>query len=294
MVWRGGGPPPGRTACVPPEEVMAKKKTPPKKSKWQRFKRNAITTLILLIILYIGGHVISRLNGTRQAIADKLSNGTRQPISIEKSGMTIFCGLHLQGLSFQGVDMPDVKMKFNWFSFFSRETPFVREIKIKDMEMTFRRIPTTGNWEPVILHGVGSRAGAVLGLNTPNQADDSLPKFPPSAINTKTLLQLERAKIVWKDENGREIAYITDADLRIKTGTFIQRKVLQTIFQCGHLKLANGRGLREFRLEAFRIEGSSIVTVLDMADSNGEYEEFASSTLWEDLNTHLNQLSGMR
>ena len=56
----------------------------------------------------------------------------------------------------------------------------------------------------------------------------------------------------------------------------------------------NGRGLREFRLEAFRIEGSSVVTVLDMADSNGEYEEFASDTLWQDLNTHLNQLSSMQ
>lgn len=273
---------------------MAKKKQPPKKSRWQRFKRNAITTLIIFIILYIGGHVISRLDGTRQAIADKLSNGTRQPISIQKTGMTLFCGLRLQGLNFQGVEMPDVKMRFNWFSFLSKETPFVKELNIKDMEVVFRQVPGTGTWEPLVLNGVGSRMGAVLGLNPPKQVDESLPKFPPYAINAKTLLQLQHAKVVWKDQNGREIAYITDADLRLKSGTFIKRKVIQTIFRCGHLKLASGRALREFRLEAFRIVGSDWVTVLDMADSNGEYPEFASETLWQDLNTHLNQLSEMR
>lgn len=271
---------------------MAKKKTaPPKKSKWQRFKRNATTTLIVLIILYIGAHIISRLDGTRQAIADKLSNGTRQPISIEKTSMTVLCGLRIQGLSFQGVEMPDVKLKFNWLSFFSKETPFVRELKIKDMEMIFRQVPDTGNWEPLVLHGIGSRLGAVLGLNSAKPVkDDSLPTFPPEAINAKTLLQLSHAKVVWKDANGREVAYITDANLKLRTGSFIKRKVIQTIFECGHLKLANGRGLREFRLESFRIEGSSWVTVMDMADSNGEYEEFASDTLWEDLNEYLNEL----
>jgi hypothetical protein len=271
---------------------MAKKSSAPKKNLWQRWKRNAITTLIVLIILYIGGHVLSRLEGTRQAIADKLSNGTRQQISIDRCSMTLLMGLHIEGLRFQGVEMPDVKMSFNWFSFLSKEAPFIKELRIKQMEMRFRRIPTTGNWEPLILHGVGSRMGAVLGLNPTQMGDnESLPRFPPGVINIKTLLQLERAKVVWNDENGKEIAYITEADLRLKPGGFIKRKVIQTIFKCGHMQLASGRTLRDFRLEVFRIEGSPIVTVLDMADSDGQYDEFSSATLWEDLNLHLNALS---
>ena len=274
---------------------MANKKTTPKKSGWQRIKRNALTALIILIVLYVGGHVLSRLEGTRQAVADKLSNGTRQQISIEKCGMTPFMGLHIKNLSFQGVEMPNVTMSFNWFSFLSKETPFVKELRIKSMEMRFRRIPTSGNWEPLVLNGIGSRMGAVLGLNPTKMGDDeSLPQFPPYAINAKTLLQLDHAKVVWKDENGREIAYLTEADLRLKSGTFVKRKVIQALFNCGHMKLASGRALREFRLEAFRIEGSQVITVLNMADSNGEYAEFASATLWQDLNLHLNQLSEMR
>jgi len=31
-----------------------------------------------------------------------------------------------------------------------------------------------------------------------------------------------------------------------------------------------------------------------MADSHGEYPEFATETLWQDLNLHLNQLSEIR
>ncbi|MDF7822993.1 hypothetical protein P4B35_03140 [Pontiellaceae bacterium B12227] len=273
---------------------MAKKQTVPKKRGWQRIKRNAITLLIIVIILYIGAHVISRLEGTRQAVADKLSNGTRQQISIEKCSMTPLMGLRIQNLSFQGVEMPEVIMSFNWFSFLSDESPFVKELRIKSMEMRFRRIPISGNWEPLVLNGIGSRMGAVLGLNPTKMGDDqSLPKFPPYAINAKTLLQLDRAKVVWKDENGRDIAYITEADLRLKSGSFVKRKVIQALFNCGHMKLASNRTLREFQLEAFRVEGSQIITVLNMADSNGQYDEFSSATLWQDLNLQLNQLSEM-
>ncbi|QBG48699.1 hypothetical protein EGM51_15285 [Verrucomicrobia bacterium S94] len=186
-----------------------------------------------------------------------------------------------------------MKMKFNGLFFLSKETPFVRELNIRDMEMTFRQVPSTGNWEPLILSGIGRRLGAVVGFHPPDKPDDSLPEFPPYAINTKTLLQLENAKVVWKDVNGREVAYITDAHLRFKTGRFIKRKVIQTIFQCEHLKLANGRSLRKFRLEAFRVDGSPWVTVMDMADITGQYEEFATATLWQDLNNHLNLLSSM-
>ncbi|MDF7808382.1 hypothetical protein P4E94_13085 [Pontiellaceae bacterium B12219] len=271
---------------------MAKKSSAPKKSLWQRWKRNAITTLIVLLIIYIGGHVLSRLEGTRQAVADKLSNGMRQQISIEKCSMTLLMGLHIEGLRFQGVEMPDVKMSFNWLSFLSKEAPFIKELRIKEMEIQFRRIPATGNWEPLVLHGVGSRLGAVLGLNPSKMGEgESLPTFPAWVINAKTLLQLERAKVVWKDGTGKEIAYITEVDLRLKSGGFVKRKVIQTILKCGHMKLASGRALREFKLEAFCIQGSPIVIVLDMADSDGQYDEFASATLWEDLNLHLNALS---
>jgi hypothetical protein len=102
------------------------KKTAPKLSRWKRIKRNVITALLIGIILYIGAHVLSRLEGTRQAIADKLSGGTRQQISIEKCGTTPLLGLKITNLDFQGVEMPEVKMSFNWFSFLSKETPFVK------------------------------------------------------------------------------------------------------------------------------------------------------------------------
>ena len=271
---------------------MAKKKKGSLKRRW---KRNTIASLLMCFVLYVGIHIISRTEGARSLVADKISNGTRQPIALESCGTTPLLGLRLKGLGFQGVEMPDVKISFNWFSFLSKTKPFVKQLRIQELEIQFRRVPDSGNWEPLVLHGVGSRLGAVLGLNPAQMGEDeSLPKFPAYAINEKTLLQLDRAKVVWRDENGHEIAYITDADFDIKSGLFIKRKVIQTIVKCGHIKMASGRALRDFRLEAFRIEGSGIVAILDMADSNGQYDEFASQTLWQDLNLHLNQLSAIR
>lgn len=272
---------------------MAKKGEQP--SMRTRIKRNLITAGIIVLILYIGAHVITRTQGFRSYVADKLSNGTRQLITLEECGATPLLGLRLRGLAFEGVEIPDAKVSFNWFSFLSKETPFVKQLRIQGLDVEFRRIPVSGNWEPLVLHGVGARLGAVLGLNPSTMGeDDALPKFPAYAINQKTLLQLSRAKIVWRDEHGRELAYITEADLNVKSGFFIKRKVIQTIAKCGHMKLASGRALRDFRLEAFRIEGSSWVTVLNMADSNGEYPELASNTLWQDLNQYLNQLSQIK
>ena len=270
---------------------MVKKKansSPVKKS----LKRNFWASLVIALILYIGIHILSRTDGTRSWVADKISNGTRLPVALESCAATPLLGLRLEGLGFLGVQMPDVRIKFNWFFFLSKSTPLVRQLDIRGMEADLKRVPDTGNWEPLVLHGLGGKLGIVLGLNPAQMGtDNTLPKFPAHAINEKTLLQLSRAKVVWHDEQNRELAYISNADLSVASSSFIDRKVVQTIFKCGHIKLASGKLLRDFRLEAFRFEGSGVVTVLDMADSDGEYAEFATQTLWQDLNLHLNSLS---
>lgn len=274
---------------------MAKKKTDPKKSKLGRLKRNLFTAGLVLLIIYFGVHIISRTEGARSALADKISNGTRQLVSIEECGATPLMGLWIKGLSFTGVEMPEVKVSFNWLAFLSKDKPLVDQLRIEKLEIRFNRVPSTGNWDPLVLHGVGSRLGAVMGLNPADAVqDDSLPKFPPYVINAKTLLQLRRGKVVWNDERGRELAYLSDADVTVRDSGFVDRKAIQTIVECGHIKLASDRVLRDFRMEAFRVQGSSWVTVLEMGDSNGEYPEFASDTLWQDLNLHLNQLLDLR
>ena len=258
----------------------------------KHLKRNFWAGLVIALILYVGIHILSRTDGTRSWVADKISNGTRLPVALESCAATPLLGLRLEGLGFHGVQMPDVRIKFNWFSFLSKSTPLVRQLDIRELEIELKRVPGTGNWEPLVLHGLGSRLGVVLGLNPVQlDADNTLPKFPARAINEKTLLQLSRAKVVWHDEQNHELAYISNADLSVESGSFIDRKVVQTIFKCGHIKLASGKLLRDFRMEAFRFEGSGVVTILDMADSDGEYAEFATQTLWQDLNLHLNSLS---
>jgi hypothetical protein len=251
------------------------KKTPPKK---RSLKRNLLGGFLIGLILYVGIHVISRTEGARSMVADKISNGTRLPVALESCGATPLLGLHLNGLDFYGVQMPDVRVKFNWFSWLSKKMPFVRQLDIRGMEVKLKRVPHSGNWEPLVLHGLGNKLGAVLGLSPPTMpADDALPKFPAYAINEKTLLQLSRAKVRWFDEQNRELAYIADVDTRIKVVAFSDRKALQTVLKCGHIKLATGDLLRDLQLEVVKIDGY--------------YEGFQTETLWQDLHLHLDALS---
>ncbi len=268
---------------------MAKKKVVSKKVRW---KRNFITTGLILLVIYIGVHIISRTEGVRSMVADKISNGTRLPVALESCAATPLLGLRLKDLDFYGVRMSEVKVKFNGFAWLSKKTPLVKRLDIQDLEIKFQRVPATGNWEPLVLHGLGSTLGAVLGLNpAPGSENDTLPKFPAYVINEKTLLQLRRAKVVWYDEKNRELAYITHTDSRIKMVAFSERKALQTRIKCGHIKLASGHVLREFQLEAIQISGYTPTLVLGMSDSDGEYEGFQTKTLWQDLNLHLSALA---
>ncbi len=272
---------------------MARKKAASKKKKGS-LKRNIWAGLLIGLILYIGIHVISRTEGARSMVADKISNGTRLPVALESCGTTPLLGLRLKGLDFYGVQMPDVRVKFNWFSWLSKEKPLVSQLDIQGLEVKFQRVPETGNWEPLVLHGLGSKLGAVLGLNPAQlQSDDALPKFPSYVINEKTLLQLRRAKVIWHDEQNGELAYITDVDTRIKVVAFSDRKALQTRLKCGHIKLASGHLLRDLQLEAVKIDGYKPTLILKMSDSAGEYEGFQTETLWQDLNLHLNALSNL-
>jgi len=255
-------------------------------------KRRVIATGLFFLILYIGAHVISRTEGIRALVADKISNGTRLPVSLGKCGMTPLLDLHLQSLLIQGAEMPDVKLSFNWFCFLSKSRPFVHQIRLKDAEIRFRQIPATGKWEPLVLHGVGSRLGAVMGLNPiGGEIDASLPVFPPYAINSKTLLQLKQTKLMWLDDRGNELASIENADFRVKMARLGKRKVVQALAECEQITLASRRVLDDFRMEAVGIDGSDWITVLEMSDSGGEYPQFATPTLWKDLNRQLNQLS---
>lgn len=270
---------------------MARKKTVAKARGWG-MKRNILTGVVIVIVLYVGIHIISRTDGFRDMVADKISNGTRLPVALERCGATPLLGLHFRGLDFYGVRMPDVQARFNWFAWLSKDAPLVKRLDIDNLEVVFKQVPTSGNWEPLVLHDLGSKFGAVVGLKPArSSADEELPRFPAFVINQKTLLDLRRARVMWYDSNNRELAYVTDIDSRVKEVDFSDRKALQVKLECSHVKLASGHILRDFKLEAVKIDGYKPTLVLEMSDSDGEYPGFQTETLWQDLYRHLSRLA---
>lgn len=274
---------------------MAKNKQSSGNGKKTGFRQQTITLFVLVLILYVGLNVISRTEGARTLVADKISNHTRLPVTIDDCGITPLLGLHLRGLTFHGIEMDDVRVSFNWLAFPFKEKPVVHRLTIAGMEARLMRAPATRQWEPLVLHEIADRVGTVLGLEqeTPQVKDQSLPAFPEKWINSRTLLQLSRAKVVWLDEKGQELAYIADGDLKIEAGAFSGRHVARSVSECGHILLSSGELLRDFRIEAFSFEDSEVVLVLKMSERDGEYSEFSTQSLWEDLGGQLNNLSAL-
>jgi hypothetical protein len=272
---------------------MAKKKKTGKTTV-EKLKRNLLTSALILLVMYIGIHIISRTDGARGLVADKISNGTRLPVTLKKCGATPLLGLRLQGLDFPGARMPDVRIKIDWLAWLSKEKPLVKQLDIDGLELVFRQVPATGNWEPLVLHDLGSKFGAVVGLKPAiGSAYDELPKFPSFVINKKTLLNLDRARVNCYDAQNHELAYVTDADSQVKIVGFSDRKALQVQLECSHIKLASGPLLRDFELETVKIDGYDHTLVMKMSCSDREFEGFQTKTLWEDLFHHLSQLAEM-
>ena len=59
---------------------MAKKKAATKTRG--NLKRNILSGLLIALILYVSAHILSRTEGFRGMVADKISNGTRLPVAL--------------------------------------------------------------------------------------------------------------------------------------------------------------------------------------------------------------------
>lgn len=255
-------------------------------------KRRVLTGFLLALILYLGAHAIARTEGVRSIVVDKISNFTHQPVALKKCAATLLLGLDLKGLAFYGVEMPNVKVEWNWLAMLSDNKPFIRRIHIQTMEVKLKRIPVSGKWDPLVLHDLGNRLGGALGLkHLPFEDDQTLPQVPDILLNEKTALKIERAKIVWRDANGNELAYVDNADATVKVVNFQGREAVQFFLTAGHLKMADGKLIRDFELETIKIDGYKPVLVVRMASAGLEYDGFESQTLWQDLFSRLGSLS---
>lgn len=270
---------------------MGRKKKEEKRKK--RRGRNLFFNMLIAVILYVGIQLLSRTDGTRAFLADKLSGVIGEPVSIGRCEATPLLGLHLEKVVFRGLRMDEVHARLDWLCWVSAKRPLVAELDIRGLEAHLHRNPDTGRWDPPALNGIAAKIGTVLGLNPPLVAD-SRPRFPAWAINSGTLLQLRQAKTTWYDEKGRELAYILGADLSMKIRPFIDREVRQSLFGAKEIRLASGKTLHQFHLEAFCFGGSpATAAILDMSDADGEYDPFSSTALWQDLGLQLGSLSEM-
>ena len=137
---------------------MAKKEKPKK-----RHKLNAIVWLLVVLVLYIGVHVLSRTDGIRFYVADKISNGTRQLVSLDYCAATPLLGLRLKGLRFSGLEIADAKISINLLALFCQGA-FRSTVRLLDRPapFTYLPVPTTPRRGRACLFAPGGSSPAAV------------------------------------------------------------------------------------------------------------------------------------
>jgi hypothetical protein len=255
-------------------------------------KRNVFSTVLLAAIIYAGLHFLVRTEGVQSEVVNRLADWAKEPVSLGRCSLTPLLKLRLEGLALEHAKVEEARIGVDPFALFSEERPLFRSIHIVGLEVTLRRVGGAGVWRPEILHGIGSKVGSVLGVVSGIVPDaQALPGVPERFINGDTIWTVERAKMVWKEANGVELAYLADVDSSTKVVDFSDRRARQTLIDAGHVKLASSHLIRDLELEVVQIGGYAPTLVLTMSDSAGRYDGFQTERFWEELRLRLEKLA---
>lgn len=258
------------------------------------FKRNLFWSLFLLIICYVGLHLLARTEGVRSYIAEQVSDAVGQPATIEQCALTPALALQMRGLVFEGVTAQEVRVGLDPLALVTRERPRMKSLQVKGLQVIFSPSADPGGWAPAVLNDIGSRLGAVLGAGSLSVALTAMPA-PPSShwINTRTTVALYETEMIWQDSTAKEIARLTGLEAHVQSARFHTRTATQFGIECAEIRLASGAKLETVQFEAVAFSGYAPVVILAFSDRAGEYEGFQSKLIWQDLTLHLEALGRM-
>ena len=252
----------------------------------RRSRRFALGLLFLLFLGYGGWQVISRTDGFRLWVAERLSAFLGEPVRIGRCRATLPPGLDLRDIEAGELRAGRIVLSFR---FPVKGKSAIARVRIEKPEGRFVRDAAARAWRP---HGLSSWIDAAARIaGHPADAGESEKgyRFPPPLL-AGTAWTLSGASFSWVDASGNEAAAVSGGELRSEPlGT-----MRDTTIDCRRLRLFSGRELTRLHGElAFfrRPHRRAVLLVLDLRADSGRCDPFSSTEPIPDLAEAIEELA---
>ena len=260
---------------------FARKDARPRRSGPVRFIR---TCLVLFAILYLGVWLLGFTAGFRSYLEDDLQRRLGLPVKIRKARLTPDLNLVVEGLATEGsgrkgqpgVAVQKGRLEWTLLDAGRWHWPRLRRIQIEGCSLAFAPAEQ-GGWAPTALTAFSAQVAdwGGFGLPTPKPApppvdlepEKTAPAKPAKPANVldqlrHCVLDLDDGRMVWWNEDGRELASAQKIRLAVTPLALPNRLMIHGLLTVDEAHRTDGRRARNFRFEFLDLRGQQIVLEL--------------------------------
>ena len=245
--------------------------------------RSTMTTLTLLVVVYVGLFLIFRTSGFLSYVEEKLSDRLNMPVRVQKVSSDLRLNILIHGVGTEGGDRKGEagfkaeKVKIVW-SLAGLLRPGHHTMRGIEMEKgRLSMAPSdAGEWEPAALGDLSSRLARWGGFDAQKKTARSAVSAvatnvasgeakTPSATEVAKAFADVRVKItdgsiVWWDGQGREVAHIEGLRLNRTPVALPNRQLVHYIIGFDNAAVANGgRQFNRLNVELLMTEKRTMV-----------------------------------
>lgn len=253
--------------------------------------RFAVTTLVLLVILYVVALAISRTAGFRYSVQERVHTRLDLAITLEKAWLDLALNLHMKGLRSESIEQegaPGItfeRVEIGW-SFRRLLQPgrrAVDRIVLKSGTVSLSR-DERGRWRPAVLSELGARLAQWAALDVPAGGGEKKPAAPdePAEVSPATSgsprpsiwrdaqIVLEDVNLHWWGPDGQTLAAARGIRLTSSQVRLPNREIAHYLLSIDRAWTGAGEQVNGLKLELIATDAQNIVLGFSANWSRGD------------------------
>ena len=229
-----------------------------------------VTVVVLLLVLYGAALILSRTDGFRDLVEQRLRERWDWPVVVERAELNPALTLVLEGVGSEndaadGAGFSVAAMRSRW-SLWGAIIPgraTVRSVEARGGAATLKR-DADGDWQPAFLARVAGELAAFAGIELNGKDGDAASPPSVSIIN----VQLSDTNLTWLDRNDQAMASLTGLTFKSNETQWSGRNLRHQFLSADRIH-DTGATRRDVVRERLYVDGTPIDLSLIRKDGSG-------------------------